>query len=59
MSDYLALLMFPALLIALFLGFPVAFSMMGVAFFFGLMVFGDAVIFQFVQKVNDLSLIHI
>ena len=55
MSDYLALLMFPALLIALFLGFPVAFSMMGVAFFFGLMVFGDAVIFQFVQKVNDVA----
>lgn len=55
MSDYLSLLMFPALLIALFLGFPVAFSMMGVAFFFGLMVFGDAVIFQFVQKVNDVA----
>ena len=55
MSDYLSLLMFPALLIALFLGFPVAFSMMGVAFFFGLMVFGDAVIFQMVQKVNDVA----
>ena len=55
MSDYLSLLMFPALLIALFLGFPVAFSMMGVAFFFGLMVFGDAVILQFVQKVNDVA----
>ena len=55
MSDYLSLLMFPALLIALFLGFPVAFSMMGVAFVFGLMVFGDSVIFQFVQKVNDVA----
>ena len=55
MSDYLSLLMFPALLIALFLGFPVAFSMMGVAFFFGLIVFGDAVIFQMVQKVNDVA----
>ena len=55
MSDYLSLLMFPALLTALFLGFPVAFSMMGVAFFFGLMVFGDAVIFQMVQKVNDVA----
>ncbi len=55
MSDYLSLLMFPALLVALFLGFPVAFSMMGVALFFGLMVFGDAVIFQFVQKVNDVA----
>jgi tripartite ATP-independent transporter DctM subunit len=55
MSDYVSLLMFPALLIALFLGFPVAFSMMGVALIFGLMVFGDAVIFQFVQKVNDVA----
>ena len=31
MDEYLALMMFPALLVALFLGFPVAFSMMGVA----------------------------
>ena len=55
MSDYLSLMMFPALLVALFLGFPVAFSMMGVALLFGLVVFGDAVIFQFVQKVNDVA----
>ena len=55
MSDYLSLLMFPALLFALFMGFPVAFSMMGVALMFGLIVFGDAVIFQFVQKVNDVA----
>ena len=52
MGEYLALAMFPALLLALFLGFPVAFSMMGVALFFGLVTFGDAVIFQFVQKVD-------
>lgn len=55
MSDYIALLMFPALLFALFMGFPVAFSMMGVALIFGLMTFGDSVIFQFVQKVNDVA----
>jgi tripartite ATP-independent transporter DctM subunit len=55
MSDYLSLLMFPALLFALFLGFPVAFSMMGVALIFGLMTFGESVIFQFVQKVNDVA----
>ena len=55
MSDYLSLMMFPALLLALFLGFPVAFSMMGVALIFGLVTFGDAVIFQFVQKVNDVA----
>jgi len=55
MSDYLSLMMFPALLFALFMGFPVAFSMMGVALVFGLLTFGDSVIFQFVQKVNDVA----
>jgi len=55
MGDYLALMMFPALLLALFLGFPVAFSMMGVALFFGLVTFDTAVIFQFVQKIDAVA----
>jgi len=55
MGDYLALMMFPALLVALFAGFPVAFSMMGVALFFGLVTFDTAVIFQFVQKVDAVA----
>ena len=55
MGDYLALMMFPALLLALFLGFPVAFSMMGVALVFGLVVFDTAVIFQFVQKIDAVA----
>jgi len=55
MGDYLALMMFPALLVALFLGFPVAFSMMGVALFFGLVTFDTAVIFQFVQKIDAVA----
>ena len=55
MGEYLALAMFPVLLIALFLGFPVAFSMMGVALFFGLITFGEPVIFQFVQKVDAVA----
>lgn len=55
MGDWLALWMFPAILLALFLGFPVAFSLMGVALFFGLATFGDAVVFQFVQKVEDVG----
>ncbi|MDX1431259.1 MAG: TRAP transporter large permease subunit [Gammaproteobacteria bacterium] len=54
-GDYLALWMFPAILLALFLGFPVAFSLMGVALAFGLVTFGDAVVFQFVQKVDDVA----
>ena len=55
MGEYLALAMFPALLMALFLGFPVAFSMMGTALFFGLVTFGTPVIFQFVQKVDAVA----
>ena len=53
--DYLALTMFPALLLALFMGFPVAFSMMGVAVVFGYITFGEPVIFQFVQKVDAVA----
>ena len=55
MGDYLALMMFPALLLALFAGFPVAFSMMGVALVFGLITFDTAVIFQFVQKIDAVA----
>ncbi len=55
MDDYLALMMFPALLVALFLGFPVAFSMMGVALVFGYFTFDTAVIFQFVQKTDAVA----
>ena len=53
--DYLALLMFPALLFALFLGFPVAFSMLGVALVFGYITFGDSIVFQFTQKVDAVA----
>ncbi|MBT4933945.1 MAG: TRAP transporter large permease subunit [Rhodospirillaceae bacterium] len=55
MGDYLALLMFPCLLVALFMGFHVAFSMMGVALVFGLVTFDTAVIFQFVQKIDAVA----
>ena len=52
MGEYLALAMFPALLLALFLGFHVAFSMMGIALVFGYLTFDSAVIFQFAQKID-------
>ena len=55
MGDYSALMMFPAILAVLFLGFPVALSLMGVALMFGLATFGPAVIYQFVEKVEDVS----
>lgn len=50
-----ALLMFPALFVLIFLGFPVAFSLLGVAFVFGVITFGDAAFFQFTQKIEDVA----
>ena len=55
MGDHLALIMFPVLLLALFMGFPVAFSMMGVALVFGYVTFDTAVVFQFAQKVDAVA----
>ena len=49
------LLMFPALMICIFIGFPVAFSLMGVALFFGYYRFGDALVYQLVAKVDDVA----
>lgn len=50
-----SLLMFPALLFALFMGFPVAFSMIGIAFVFGYWAFGPSIIFQFIQKIDAMA----
>ena len=58
-----ALWMFPALLGCLFLGFPVAFSLMGITLVWGLSTFGGSVVAMMLAKVDDvasnLSLIHI
>ena len=51
----IGLLMFPALMICIFIGFPVAFSLMGVALFFGYYRFGDALVHQLVAKVDDVA----
>ncbi|MBC6404849.1 MAG: TRAP transporter large permease subunit [Rhodospirillales bacterium] len=50
-----AIVMFPVLFLLIFLGCPVAFALLGVAFAFGLFVFGDAVLFQFTQKIEDVA----
>lgn len=49
------ILMFPALLVLVAMGIPVAFSMMGVALVFGVMRFGDAAVSLFIPKVVDVS----
>lgn len=55
MIEYMSLLMFPAILLVLATGFPVALSLMGVALFFGIFTFGDAIVFQFVEKVDEVA----
>ncbi len=47
--------MLPAAFALMFLGFPVAFCMMVTAVLFGLVVFGDRVVYQFIEKIDDIS----
>jgi tripartite ATP-independent transporter DctM subunit len=53
--DYLPFLMLPVAFVLMFLGVQVAFSMMITAVLFGLAIFGDRVIFQFIEKIEDIS----
>jgi tripartite ATP-independent transporter DctM subunit len=53
--DYLPFLMLPVAFALMFLGVQVAFSMMITAVLFGLAIFGNRVVFQFVDKVEDIS----
>jgi len=55
MYDFIALLMFPALFIAMLMGFHVAFSMMGIAMIFGILTFGDSTVFVFVSTLEAVS----
>lgn len=53
MSSYLALLMFPALMVFIIAGFPIAFSMILVASGFGIIQFGDVAAYQLLTKIED------
>jgi tripartite ATP-independent transporter DctM subunit len=53
--SYLPFLMLPVAFTLMFLGFPVAFGLMITAVLFGLTVFGDRVVFQFIEKIDDMS----
>jgi len=53
--DYLPFLMLPVAFILMFMGVQVAFSMMITAVLFGLVIFGNRVIFQFIEKMEDIS----
>ncbi len=50
-----SLLIFPLLLTFLFLGFPVAFSMLAAGAIFGYATFGDAFVFQAMEKIEDVA----
>jgi tripartite ATP-independent transporter DctM subunit len=53
--EYLPFFMLPVAFALMFLGVQVAFSMMITAVLFGLVIFGNRVVFQFVDKVEDIS----
>ncbi|WP_417767433.1 TRAP transporter large permease [Stappia sp.] len=55
MNSDIVLWMFPALVGLIFLGIPIAFSMMLTALAFGLLRFGDTVFYQFAQRVDDVA----
>ena len=55
MNLEIGLMMFPALMVAIFLGIPVAFALMGIAGVFGFYRFGDALVYQLVSKVDDVA----
>ena len=53
--NFLPFLMLPLAFTLIFLGIQVAFSMMITAVLFGLLIFGDNVIYQFIDKIEDIS----
>ena len=55
MTAYLPLWMLLAMFVLVFLGVHVAFALAGTALIFGYVVFQDAVIFQFMDKVEDIG----
>ncbi|MFZ5557617.1 MAG: TRAP transporter large permease [Pseudomonadota bacterium] len=55
MSEYLPLFMLLAMFVLIFAGVHVAFALMGTALAFGFAIFQGAVIFQFMEKIEDIA----
>lgn len=53
--EYLPLLMFPALFALILLGFPIAFSLIGVALVFGIFTYQDAYVYQLIGRVETIA----
>lgn len=54
-SEYLPLLMFPCMLITIFAGYPVAFSLMGIAFLFGIVGFEGGIFPMLIRRVYSMA----
>lgn len=55
MGSFASFLMFPALLLMILSGFPIAFSLITTAFLFGFYYLGDGIIFQLLSKIDDVA----
>lgn len=55
MTAYMPLFMLATMFVLVFLGVQVAFALSGTALIFGLIVFKGAVIFQFMEKIEDIA----
>ncbi|MCQ9618186.1 TRAP transporter large permease subunit [Paenalcaligenes niemegkensis] len=53
--EYLSLAMFPALLILIFIGLPVAFALMLTGIGFGFLTFGTSLVHLLTDKVNEVA----
>lgn len=53
MSEFLPVLMFPVLILFIFLGVQIAFAMLLTAAIFGLMMFGDVTAYQLLTKIEE------
>ena len=53
--EYLPFLMLPVAFVLMFLGTQVAFAMMTTAVLFGLAIFGNTVVYQFIEKIEDVA----
>ncbi|MBS3920707.1 MAG: TRAP transporter large permease subunit [Deltaproteobacteria bacterium] len=54
-SEYLPLLMFPAMLLSLFAGFPVAFSLMGIGLLFGIIGFEWSIFPMLIRRIYGVA----
>jgi len=54
-GEYLPLLMFPAMIISVFVGFPVAFCLMGISLIFGIFGFGTSLPPMLIRRVYGMA----